>query len=374
MIGIDYTPAYEQGGGIGRYVRELVAALAALDRDTPYRLYVQGAHRDKLPNSPGANFTWKASRISTEWSARIWHRARLPIPIELWTGRIDLFHATDFVLPPTRARTLLTVHDLSFVRRPETAFPALKAYLDQVVPRSIQRADHILADSQATKTDLIDVYAVQPDKVTVLLSGVDSRFQPVPDSEIERVRIKYGIAHAPYLFNVGTVQPRKNYERLMQALATLPAPYADVQLVIAGGKGWLQDPIYQAVDRLKLSERVQFIGFADDKDLPALYSGARAVPFVSLYEGFGLPVLEAMACGVPVVTSNVSSMPEAAGEAALLVDPESVDQIRDTMIRVLGDESLRADLIQRGLERAQSFTWRRAAEQLRAIYRSYTGS
>jgi glycosyltransferase involved in cell wall biosynthesis len=369
-IGIDYTPAHEQGGGIGRYVRELVAALAALDSETPYRLFVAGADRNLLPPTPGPNFTWAPSRLSPTWFARLWHRARLPIPVEYWTGPLDCFHATDFVLPPTRpaTRTVLTVHDLSFVRVPGAASPRLKAYLDRVVPRSVRRADHILADSQATKDDLVALYGTPPERISVLLSGVHPRFRPAPPEAVAAVRARYAIGDAPFVLAVGTVQPRKNYERLMAALAALPPALADVRLVIAGGKGWLEGPIHAAVESLGLRSRVLFIGFAADADLPALYTAARCLAFPSLYEGFGLPVVEAMACGTPVLTSNVSSLLEVAGGAAVLVDPLDVEGIADGLRRILSDDALRGTLIARGFERAATFTWERAAGQLRALY------
>jgi glycosyltransferase involved in cell wall biosynthesis len=370
-IGIDYTPAYEQGGGIGRYVRELIAALAALDDQTDYRLFVAGASARPLPPLPGTNFRWAASRIPPIWFARLWNRARLPIQVERWVGPVALYHATDFVLPPTRpsTRTVLTVHDLSFVRAPDAASPALRRYLDRVVPRSVRRADHVLADSQATKDDLIALCGTAPQKIDVLLSGVNPRFKPVRDPvALAAVRTRYQIGDAPFVLSVGTVQPRKNYERLMSAMARLPGDLQGTHLVIAGGRGWLQGPIYAAVESLGLRDRVHFIGFADDADLPALYSAARALAFPSLYEGFGLPVLEAMACGTPVVTSNVSSLVEVAGDATLLVDPLSVEQIADSLVRLLTDDDERAALIERGLRRAASFTWDRAAVQLRALY------
>ncbi len=371
LIGIDYTPAYEQGGGIGRYVRELIAALAQQDHDNDYLLFVAGANAKTLPSPPGTNFKWAASRIAPIWFARMWHRARLPLPVEWWVGPVALYHATDFVLPPTlhKTQTVLTVHDLSFVRAPEAASPALKRYLDQVVPRSVHRANHILADSQATKDDLIALYDVAPEKVTVLLSGVNPRFQRVRDASIlDAVRTRYGIGDVPFILSVGTVQPRKNYERLIEALAALPADLHGVHLVIAGGRGWLQESIFAAVKRLGLKDRVHFIGFADDADLPALYSAARCLAFPSLYEGFGLPVLEAMACGTPVVTSNVSSLVEVAGDATLLVDPFSVEQITAALTRLLKDEALRTTLVERGYTQASRFTWEKAAVQLRDVY------
>ena len=369
IIAIDYTPALEQGGGIGRYTRELVSALAQIDNRSDYRLFAAGQRRDRLPGLPGKNFTWRPSSISVEWYARLWHRARLPIPVERWVGNVNLYHATDFTLPPTRkhTRTILTVHDLSFVRAPETAVAGLRAFLNKVVPRSINRADHVLADSEATRNDIIELYGAPPEKISVLYSGVDSRFAPVTDRTVlDAMRARNGIGERPYILSVGTVQPRKNYVRLVETLAALDHP--DIDLVIAGGKGWLNDPLYQRISELGLEERVRLIGFAADDDLPALYSGAEAFVYPSLYEGFGLPPLEAMACGTPVVASNVSSVPEVVGEAGLLVDPMSVEAICEAVERVLDDQSLRESLREKGIEQAGLFTWKKAAEQLRSIY------
>jgi glycosyltransferase involved in cell wall biosynthesis len=349
----------------------LCAALARLDSTTDYRLFVAGATRGTLPAVPGRNFTWRPTRIPPRDWARIWHRARLPWPVETMTGRVALLHATDFTLPPTLpgTRTLLTVHDLSFVRVPETASPSLKAYLDAVVPRSVRRADHVLADSEATRDDLIALYGTPPNKITVLWSGVDSRFAPVRDpAKLEDIRQRYKLPSGPFVLSVGTVQPRKNYGRLIEALAYLRGDMPDLGLVIVGGRGWLDDPIYAALDEHSLRDAVVFTGFAVDEDLPALYSLARVVALPSLYEGFGLPVLEAMACGTPVVTSNVSSLPEVAGDAALLVDPLDVAALTESLRRLLTDETLRADLITRGRGRAASFTWERAARQLLGVY------
>ncbi len=372
-IGIDYTAAYEQGGGIGRYVRELVTALARLDTTTDYRLFVSGVTAQKpLPAAPGRNFTWRGTSITPLWLARLWQRAQVPLSVELFTGKVDLYHATDFTLPPTRGktRTLLTVHDLSFVRVPEAASPSLKSYLDVVVPRSVRRADHVLADSQATKDDLMALYNTPAEKITVLLSGVDTRFQR---TETPSIRAKYQIPERPYILSVGTVQPRKNYARLIKALATLRANGYDVGLVIVGGKGWLEDPIYETIRSTGMTDYVRMTGFADDADLPALYSQALITALPSLYEGFGIPVLESMACGTPVLTSNVSSLPEVAGDTGIMVDPSDQDAITGALERLLTDAALCADLSRRGLERAKTFTWDAAAQQLAGVYQSMLG-
>jgi glycosyltransferase involved in cell wall biosynthesis len=370
-IAIDYTPAYDQGGGIGRLVRDLITALAIEDTTTPYHLFVAGAKRPQLPPPPGPNFTWHPIPLSAEWMARVWQRARVPLPVTWLTGDVDLYHATDFVLPPVSRgiKTILTVHDLSFVRVPETAAPNLRAYLNRVVPRSIKNANHVIADSQATKDDVCALYGTSPNKVTVLLSGVDPRFARVEDRTILKgVREHYGIGEAPYIFCIGTVQPRKNYSRVIQALAQLRSEGHNLQLVIAGGKGWLEDEMYKTLSATQMQDHVKLIGFARDEDLPALYSGAVLTAFPSLYEGFGLPILESMACGTPVVTANVSSLPEVAGTAALMVDPYDVRALTDAIRRLISDDVVGISLVEDGYAQVKRFTWARAARQLRAIY------
>jgi glycosyltransferase involved in cell wall biosynthesis len=371
-IAIDYTAAHEQSAGIGRLVRELIRHLAIADQETDYRLFVAGATTDHLPTTPGPNFTWKPTRISPRWMARLWHRLLLPVPVEAFVGPIDLYHATDFALLPTMpgTKTILTVHDLSFVTVPRSAHPAQKRYLDRVVPRSVRRATHVIADSQATKEDLINLYGTPPDKISVLLSGVNAIYRPMEDAELRReIRAKYKIPpEADYLFSIGTVQPRKNYGKLMSAVARLRDEFPQLHLVIAGGRGWLDGPIYQAMDVLNLHDRVHFIGYVEDEDVPVLYSDALCTAYVSLYEGFGFPVVESMACATPVITSNVSSMPEVAGTAALLVDPYDIDAVTDAIRRMATDIRFRERLVEAGLRQAKRFTWEQAAQELLTIY------
>ncbi|GAB4308656.1 MAG: glycosyltransferase family 1 protein [Phototrophicales bacterium] len=366
MIAIDYTPACEQRAGIGRYVRELIRALMQIDHETPYRLFVSGAKKN-LPPLPH-NFIWKPTRLSPKTLARVWHRLHIPLPVEFFTGKIKLYHATDFVLPPIWAESILTVHDLSFIKVPEAASPSLKRYLDSVVPRSIRHATHILADSQATKDDIVNIYGTSPQKITVLYSGVDSYFKPSLE-RTQEIRRRYGIpAGQPYIFSIGTVQPRKNYVRLIEALKLLHQRGYDISLVIAGGKGWLDNPIYATIKSSGVQDYVQMIGYADDQDLPGLYSDAICTAFPSLYEGFGLPILESMACGTPVLTSDVSSLPEVAGDAAIIVNPYDLDDITHGLEKLITDTQLRNQLIIKGYERVKSFTWENAAYQLANIY------
>jgi len=304
----------------------------------------------------------------------------LPLPVETLAGPVDIYHATDFVLPPTRrqTRTLLTVHDLSFVRDPRSTPPVLQRYLNRIVPPSVARADHVLADSQATKEDLMELYSTSEDKISVLYSGVDPRFNPVKEAgEGERVRRQYKLGHQPFILSLGTIHPRKNYRRLISAFSMV----ADVSgwidrkpvyhnLVIVGAPGRLNDTLMADVSRLGIRTRVIFTGFVDDTDLPALYRAADLFVFPSLYEGFGLPPLEAMACGTPVITSNVSSLPEVVGDAGLMVDPTDVHELSRMMTRALQDLELRQRMIDGGLARAETFSWLRSARELRGVYES----
>ena len=392
-IGIDITSAIRQGAGIGRFTRELIRAFLSLDSmGVPSHEYILFAATGGLPRHVTESRLAYVTQptitrhlefeicnlrfLSDDWLHRIWHRARLPIPIETAIGRVDLFHEPDFVLPPTlpHTPTVLTVHDLTFVRDPESAFPRLRRYLNRVVPRSVARATHVLADSAATKNDLVELFQTSPDKITVLYGGVDARFAPVRDPErLAAVRAKYNIGLDPFILGIGTIQPRKNFRRLVQAFSHLPSPAfaSGLKLVIAGGKGWLYDDIFAEVKRLGLEGCVLFPGFVDDDDLPALYSAAEVLAFPSIYEGFGLPILEAMACGTPVVTSVTSSLPELAGDAALLVEPTDVDAIAAALHRVLQEDDLRRKLVAAGFDQARKFTWEKAAEQLLEMYTSF---
>ena len=383
-IGIDITSAVTQSAGIGRYTRELVRALFALNAPHHYTLFYASARRADRPFGPLPPAT-RIRRLPfhDKWLARVWHKLQIPIPVELITGPLDVFHSPDFTLPPTRSqtRTLLTVHDLSFIRDPDSAVPSLRAYLNRAVPRSVARADRVLADSEATKNDLTALFETPPGKIDVLLSGVDARFKPVRDrAALDAMRARYDLGHGPFVLALGTIQPRKNYVRLIQAFAQVVGRWwqigaawmGDVNLVIAGGKGWMFDDIFAEVKRLDLENRVKFTGFVDEADLPALYSAAAIFAYPSLYEGFGLPVLEAMACGTPVIGANVSSVPEVIGDAGLLVDPLDVDAIAAGLIGLLKDASARDAFLRLGLERAAQFTWEKAARQLLSIYDATT--
>lgn len=371
QVGIDYTAAIHQSAGIGRYTREMVKALAAVDwPEASYRLFAAGVPRDLPPPELPANFAWCPSRITERWLARAWHRLRLPLPVETWTGPLDLFHQPDFVLPPTRpaTRTIVTVHDLSFMHDPTTVMPGMVAYLTRLVPDSVNRADRVIAVSEATRQDLMAFFQTPPEKISVLYHGVSPEFRPVPQAErLAAVRQKYGLGEGPLVLSVGTIHPRKNYRRLVAAFAGIQP---GVSLVIAGSKGWAYDEVFDEVARHNLEERVLFPGFVAEADLPALYSAADLFIYPSLWEGFGLPLLEAMACGTPVIAANRSALPEVVGQAGLLVDPEDTTAIAGAMVKVLEDAGLRQQLAAAGRARAALFTWERMAGQLIDLYQT----
>lgn len=370
-VGVDYTAAAWQGAGIGRYTRELIRAAVPLDRSITYTLfYAAGGLQAASPfladlhalAAANPNVVVRPIGLTPRRLTILWQRLRLPLHVERLVGPLDLVHAPDFVLPPTRARTLLTVHDLTFLVRPECAEAGLRRYLSRAVPHALRRADVVLADSRATVDDLARLLQVSGPRVRLIYPGVDPRFRPLPAAEVEPVRTRLGLP-ADFLLFVGTLEPRKNLPRLVEAFAQLDEP--GMQLVIAGRKGWLYEEVFAAVERTGVGERVQFLDFVNDADLPALYNLARAFVYPSLYEGFGLPVLEALACGTPVVTAAVSSLPEVAGDAAVLVDPLNPAAIaRGIALALAEPERLRAA----GPPQARRFSWATAAQQLLDCY------
>ncbi len=371
-IALDYTAAARQGAGIGRYARELIHAilatvpahhfvLLAATAGLGERWPIEQQHLRAI-STTATGLTFRALPINDDWMARLWQRLRLPLPAEWLTGAVEVFYAPDFVLPPLKrtTRAILTVHDLSFLRHPDTFPPKLRAYLEKAVPRSVARADHIFADSDATRSDLITLLGVSPAKVSTLYSGVTPRFNPqTTPGERAHLQARYHIGARPYILTVGTVQPRKNYIRLMEACDPLSAQ-RELDLVIVGRPAWLAEPILAAAEKRPY---VHLLGFCDDADLPALYRQAALLAFPSLYEGFGFPPLEAMACGTPVVAANTSSVPEVVGTAGLLLDPLDVPAWTTALQQVLDDDALRARLREAGLARAATFTWEKAARQ-----------
>jgi glycosyltransferase involved in cell wall biosynthesis len=236
----------------------------------------------------------------------------------------------------------------------------------------MRRAAKVITLSESTKSDLVRFYRLPPNKVVVTPAAASREFTPRPKAEVDKVRERYGVS-GEYVLAVGNVQPRKNLRRLVESFGELAGDFPDLTLVIAGGSGWRSSEVGAAVSRLGLESRVRFTGYVAGEDLPALYSGATLFCYVSLYEGFGLPPLEAMACGTATITSNRSSLPEVVGDAALQTDPYSVCEIASAMRRLLSDSPLRAEYECRGLERAALFSWERTARMTRDVYDDVLG-
>jgi glycosyltransferase involved in cell wall biosynthesis len=368
-IAIDYTPALRQGAGIGRYTRGLVAGLAEIDRKNQYTLFSAGEMPPSVRDWP-ANFHLRASTIPPRWLTVGWHRLRLPIPAELLAGDCDLYHSPDFTLPPLRrARGLVTIHDLSFLRVPECADPGLRAFLEKAVPAAVMRARRIVADSENTRRDLIEILRADPDKISVVTPAIEPRFRREDTAaRLDEVRARYRLP-GRFILGLGTLEPRKNFAGLIAAFGQLVRETGLPHVLVIGGKpGWLYEDIYRQAKQEDLAGRVLFPGFVADEDLPALYSLADVFVFPSLYEGFGIPVLEAMACGAPVVTSNNSSLPEAAGSAALMVEATDSTELAEAIGKVLNDDELRRRMIAAGYEQASRFTWQRSAQALLNAY------
>ncbi len=347
-----------QRTGTENYALQLTRALVALDTPHYFRLYFRDAPPPGLfPDHP------RVTQHVITWP-RLWTHSRFAVA--LWRDRPDITFVPAHTLPlwfPGPA--VVTVHDLGYVYFPD-AHPAVsRRYLEWSTRHSVRRATRVLVDSLATSKDLAAHYDVSENKMSLVYPGVDESLAPVTDqAALAAVRARYGLPER-YLLFVGTLQPRKNIARIVQGFARWRAgqPGTDVALVLAGQRGWLYDPEW-AVG----AEGVVLPGYVADEDIAALYSGAQALVFPTLHEGFGFPVLEAMRCGTPVITSSLSSLPEVAGDAALLVNPRDVEAIAGAIGRLLADDALRANLIDQGYRQAAQFTWERAAHQtIRAL-------
>lgn len=372
QIILDYTPAIRQQAGIGRIIRGQVQGL--LQENTGYDLYLFVNGRVTQAQRQLAPLPLHTTHLSERTMVRLWHRLDLPVPRVNWLVGVtpDIFHATDFVLAPcTARRKVLTIHDLAFLFHPDAAMPSLHRYLNVVTPRSVKRADHIIADSHNTAKDLHEQWRTPQEQISVVQGAVDhDHFRPVSDlAQQQAVRQRYGIGERPFILGLSRLEPRKNFSRLIHAFHAVresaPIPH---RLVIGGGKGWLYDEIFATVQRLGLEKEVLFPGFIANEDLPALYSAADFFAYPSLYEGFGLPIVEALACGTPVLTGDNSCLPEAGGPGALYVDVQDMDSIAAGLSRLCEDSDLREELRQKGMAHAARFTWSRSARQLQAVY------
>jgi len=368
-VAIDVSAGLHEGAGNARYVRELIHALLALPEPPVLLPYATAGPIDIETPS----WLLGLGRKELRWRDRAWRALSLSsqitgIPLRRLLPEADLVHATNSIVPRLGGSpSVITVQDITFVSHPEAHSRLSRFHLRRMVPRACRRARLVIVPSRATAEELARRCGVDPSKMRVVPDGYDAaRFTPRPGQDDAEALARYGI-RAPYLLFLGTLEPRKNLLRLLDAFALLREQGLRHRLVLAGGLGWGYQPV---LDRLATGEdgSVLRAGRVADRDLPALYRRAAALVYPSLFEGFGLPVLEAMACGTPVVTSNTSSLPEVAGNAALTVAPEDVPALAEAMHAVLTDEAVARRLRAEGPVQAARFTWRETARGTAAVY------
>ena len=358
---------YRRYSGIGQYIVQLAELLPGLDRDNAYTII--HSRKDRTPpHHP-------AARLKAAWTPSHHRLEQLSWPLELSRLSIDLLHSPDFIPPFTgRFRRVITVHDLNFLYYPQFLTAESRRYYNDQIERAVQIADHILADSHATRLDLIKLLKVPEDKITVVWLAPNAEvYRPLKPEEIAAARVRLQLPDRFILF-AGTLEPRKNVAGLLRAYRLLlDRDPRSPDLLLAGSRGWLFDETRALIDKLRLIERVRWIDSPPDNDLAVLYNAATAFVLPSHYEGFGLTVLEAMACGAPCVISDRGSLPEIAGGAAVEIDPDDVVELAEALAGVLNDVQLQQQLRRKGFERVQEFSWERCARETLAIYHRVLG-
>lgn len=378
-IGIDcrtiLNPQAGERAGIAHYTYHLVKSLLALDKIDEFVLFFDHRARNIVKEFLEPNTSIRFFTFSRYKKYLPFVYSHILSASTVAAQNLHVYHSPANVSPAGYSRPfVVTIHDLAIYRDP-SLFPSRQGFsIKYLVPRSLSRAQHIIAISESTKKDVQEFFSVKPEKISTIYLGVEhERFASADSSSIERVRASCGIKR-DYLLFVGTLEPRKNLIRLLEAFYTLlsrrPELIDRYQLVLAGSPGWLYEEIFEEVKSRGLESSVVFPGYVPASDVPALYAGASLFVYPSLYEGFGLPVLEAMAAGVPVISSSVSSLPEITGDAAVLVDPLDVEGLAMALERLIASPALREEYGRRGQERAAYFSWRRCAERTLEVYRS----
>ncbi|GIF25436.1 glycosyl transferase family 1 [Paractinoplanes tereljensis] len=374
---IEGTPLFRQRTGVGQYTKNLLEALFRLDAENHYTIFSfaflgKGTDVRPIPESPRLSYRFIRYMHLKMFNAVVRKVTSPPIDVMLGS-KPDLFLFPNFVRYPLPlgSRAVAIIYDLSFVLHPEHVARRNREFLTRYVPLTIEKSEHIVTISENSKREIVEFYGTDPDKISIVSPAIDhSFFYPRPSNEINAVAAKYNIKKA-YILYAGTLEPRKNIRSILDAYAKLPAEVREkYSLVLAGGKGWLDQDIKNRLDELQHMDIIT-TGYVPDEDLPALYSGATVFVYPSLYEGYGMPPLEAMACNTPVIVANNSSLPEVVGDAGVLVDAYDVDSLVMYLEKVLGDPALAAELRRRGLERARSSNWDESARRLLDVINKY---
>ncbi len=367
-VGIDVSPLTLARTGVGQYTHALLRQLLRLGDGTEFRGLSSGLGAMDAAALEGLA-AHRHVRVPTRALYQAWSCLRWPKADRL-IGGVDVYHATNYFLPPTStARRVVTIYDLAFLRVPALCSPKIVGPFSRGVRRFAREADAILVCSEATRRDVVELLEVPEQKTAVAHGAVDEDFVPVPRDEAARILAgRYGI-ETPFLLFVSTIEPRKNVPGLLRAFARVSDEFPH-QLVLIGGTGWNSEDVDPLIAELGIASRVRRMGYLPNRrDLPLFYSAADCFVFPSFYEGFGLPVLEAMTCGCPVVTSKRSSLPEVAGDAAAYADPEDVESIAGAVRAVLADASRRDAMRVQGLSQAQRFSWEHCARVTMEMYR-----
>ncbi|MGE0885605.1 MAG: glycosyltransferase family 4 protein [Blastocatellales bacterium] len=364
-IALDAIPLVAAKTGIGHYTDALAASLARIHQDHQYLLLSPFDFAFHAGNGTPPNLSKMFFPVRSVF--RKWWLAGLPAMLRI--SPLDVFHGTNYCIPVfSPCPTVVTIHDLSLFTQSHTHEDDNVKRGRRRMPLMARRATRIIAPSEFTKHEIIRHLGVREDKIQVIFEAARDGMKPLPASECQPVLDKHQIRQ-PYLLYVGTIEPRKNLLTLIRAYdELLRTTEHRPQLVMCGGRGWLCDEVFQLVDELKLTDQIRFTGYVDDEDLPALYSSAEIFLYPSLYEGFGLPPLEAMACGAPTITSNVSSLPEVVGRAGLTHDPNDWQTLTAHIARLLGDSAARQNFKQAGKDQAAHFSWDRAARETQSVY------
>lgn len=365
-IGIDirWLGLLNDQAGLFQYIYNLVTHLLNIDSENEYVLFssIKGFREEyRRPNC-------KIRRFPARFSTPLLES--LGIPIDFFTGKINVFHGPVYFAPSSLfCKSIVTIHDLMVFTQPDFSNPELVAYLKKKICTSIKRAHLVLAVSNFTKGQIVDLFSIPENRIRVVYNGISSRFCPMNDeAEKNKVAAKYGFGK-PYLLFVGNIEPKKNIENLIHAfLEFKKSTRTNYSLLIVGKKSWYFKRLWDVVVKLKAIGDVIFTDVVEQKDLPYLYGGAELFIFPSLFEGFGIPPLEAMACGTPVISSNITSIREVLGDAAVLVNPRVPDEISQAMVTTIFDNGLKKALREAGFERARMFSWKKTAKETLRLY------
>ncbi len=364
-------PLLSPHGGVGTYIYQLSKSLTQVSSELE-TLYFYGTSYEHEMIISRATSINKLTRASNKFRLinRALHLAKeLSFKWKLPSSQIDVYHETNYVPMPFHGPTVVSVYDLSLHLWPQTHPKTRRDYFERNFYRRLPWATHFITISHAIKAQMIEHLGIDPKKITVTHLGVNPTIRAQPKEIAKKVMTYYGLTYGSYILYVGTLEPRKNITTLLKAYAQLPKQTQNrFPLVLAGGKGWLIEQLEKKITNLGIATTTILTGYVPSQNLPALYSGASSFVFPSLYEGFGLPPLEAMACGTPVITSNVSSLPEVVGDAGVMIDPYDVNRLKSEIERLIEDTAHRNTLSKLGLERSKQFTWEACARETLNVY------